>query len=523
MEESKEVDKEITKKALKVKAWLNNPNNLLVLGILVFAIAIRIYYFILTKNQPLWLDEGEYGLKAKAFAFNTPETGWYGAREIVVPFIFSLILRIGGGEVSLRFLQLIISCLTIFFVYLLGKEMFDKKIALIATFVMAVNAIHLFFSCRILTYLWAPFFFLITFYLFYRGYVKNEGKKYLYIMAIVAAIGLATYGSLAFGILAIGMFLLITEGLTFLKKKELWIAALIGFICLIPQFIYSKIAYGVFVGRWAGLQSGAGNPPDNYSFLFSYLKMLPHLFGLVFTIVLIIGTIYILILLIFSIKLIKKNESKTLKSYLLIILWALAVIGFYTYVGVGWSVVYDGFVLSALPAFAFMTAGFTSLFFSIKFDKRVLAFIFVIIMALGGYYQLSYANSIVKNSLYSFQSVRDAGGWIKENSNPSDIIISSSLPQMTYYSEREIYPYIRDPSTAGPKDTSNRTTEDDFDKFVALIKPKYITDSVFEYVPTWVHDYPAKHNDSLIPVQAYYLDAQKTKLSLIIYEVKYSN
>jgi hypothetical protein len=121
--------------------------------------------------------------------------------------------------------------------------------------------------------------------------------------------------------------------------------------------------------------------------------------------------------------------------------------------------------------------------------------------------------------LTSFDSIKYAGEWIKENSNPEDIIISASLPQMTYYSERETYPFVRHTSVSD--DPTIRETEEDFEKFVAEKKPKYITDSLWEPVPDWVHGYASKHNDTLIPVQGYYLDEAKTQISLIIYEVKY--
>jgi hypothetical protein len=35
---------------------------------ILFAVLIRLYYFLLTKSQPLWWDESEYMSQAKAFA-----------------------------------------------------------------------------------------------------------------------------------------------------------------------------------------------------------------------------------------------------------------------------------------------------------------------------------------------------------------------------------------------------------------------------------------------------------------------
>jgi 4-amino-4-deoxy-L-arabinose transferase-like glycosyltransferase len=502
----------------KIKNWLTNKENLIFLGIIVIAIALRLYVFAVTKTQPLWWDEAEYGLKAKSFAFGTPTIGWYTAREIVVPFLFSLLSRFGGTEISWRILQLGVSIAIVFMVYFLGKQMFNKKIALIATSIISVNAVLLFFTGKILTYLWAPLFFLLTFYLFFQGYVNNKGKKYLYLLPVVAALGLATYGSLAFGIGAIVLFLFITEKFNFLKKKEWWIVALIGFISLVPQFIYSKITSGSFVARWAGLQSS--RPASNFSLIFDYFKLSPHLFGWIFTIFIAIGIIYMLLMLLLSYKLVLKNQSHLLKSYLLVLLWALAVLGFYTYVSVGWGVTYDGFVLSLLPALAFVGAIGINLIYELKFNKKILLGVIFLILILGSFYQVTYARGMILNKVNSFDSVKYAGLWIKENSNLNDSVVSSSLPQMVYYSERVTYPYALTQSSLNVPSNLYKT-EQEFEKEVISKKPKYITDSVWEQVPQWVHEYPAKHNSTLVPVQVYYLDAQKTQPSLIIYEVKY--
>jgi len=53
-EQEKEVKKSLKE---KIKIWLKDPYNLVILGVIIFAFAIRLYYFSLTKNQPRWWDE----------------------------------------------------------------------------------------------------------------------------------------------------------------------------------------------------------------------------------------------------------------------------------------------------------------------------------------------------------------------------------------------------------------------------------------------------------------------------------
>lgn len=52
----------------KVKEWLKNKENLILLAVIIAAFLIRIYYFSITSSQPLWWDEAEYMSAAKGYA-----------------------------------------------------------------------------------------------------------------------------------------------------------------------------------------------------------------------------------------------------------------------------------------------------------------------------------------------------------------------------------------------------------------------------------------------------------------------
>ena len=45
-----EVTQKIEARKEKIKNWLKDPSNLIFIGIIIFAIAIRLYYFFLTKR-----------------------------------------------------------------------------------------------------------------------------------------------------------------------------------------------------------------------------------------------------------------------------------------------------------------------------------------------------------------------------------------------------------------------------------------------------------------------------------------
>src|SRR5258706_15311330 len=72
--------------------------DLIFIALIALAFVLRLYYFFLTKDQPLWWDEAEYMLKAKALVFGTPATGWRATRPIFLPYLAAAFLKIGGGE-----------------------------------------------------------------------------------------------------------------------------------------------------------------------------------------------------------------------------------------------------------------------------------------------------------------------------------------------------------------------------------------------------------------------------------------
>ena len=56
------------KKEEKLASFLKDKHNLIFIGILILAIAIRLYYFNVTYDQPLWWDEADYLAYAKNLA-----------------------------------------------------------------------------------------------------------------------------------------------------------------------------------------------------------------------------------------------------------------------------------------------------------------------------------------------------------------------------------------------------------------------------------------------------------------------
>ena len=106
-------------------------------------------------------------------------------------------------------------------------------------------------------------------------------------------------------------------------------------------------------------------------------------------------------------------------------------------------------------------------------------------------------SELIEGKKTSYWQVKEAGLWMKENSNLSDVMISNSIPQIQYYSERNTYM---------AKNISH----------LESLKPKYIMVSVFERSADWFYSYPEEKNLKI--VNGYFADEQKTQPVLIIYE-----
>ena len=159
--------------------WFKDSYNLTFLGILLLAIVIRIYYFILTANQPLWWDEADYLAYAKNIANLGGDWIVTAQHNSLYPFIVAGLFLLGLGEPAVKFfIQIIPSILSVWLVYAICNEIYDdKRIGLIASFLMTTLWVVLFNSMRFHVDIPGMFFGLLALYVFWRGY---ENKKKIF-------------------------------------------------------------------------------------------------------------------------------------------------------------------------------------------------------------------------------------------------------------------------------------------------------------------------------------------------------
>lgn len=522
-EEQKEVEEKIEEKKEKLQDWLKNPGNLALIAVLIFAFIIRLYYFSITKNQPLWWDESEYMAGAKGYA-GIINYKLSALRTPGLSILASLFFRLGiTSEPVIRFLVAFIpAILVLLLLYMCLKEMYpDRKIALISVAILSVLWEHLFYSNRFHTENLSLIFQFLAIFVLFRSYVKGKDfwfikARYALLLILVFSVISAVFrpGNIIF-FPALVLFVLILNKSKIFNKTGI-IITIVVIVGAILSLIFIEIPSTGIFGYYHPENPLAWHSFNVlYGFYQSYVSWIPSLLFYAFLLGLILFFMRFYLLYPRFKKISKTPQNLDFKSDIFNFLLLLCVMGFFIFIMRDRGFEYRWFFPFLTAFLAFTSKGVIS--FS-KFvggminNKKVTTGLIILITVLGVYTQIIHADQIIKMKVPSYQQVKDSGLWIKENSNKGDIIISASEPQHYYYTEGEVYGYYR---LAGPENN-----ESAFDNNLTRVKPRYLIVSVFEpgFTPPWAYDWPQRHPELVTPVKSYFSDAAQTQPILVVYE-----
>jgi len=522
MEEGIEKKKDSIKK--KFSSLIKDNYDKILIVLLIVAFVIRLLIFIKTMNQPLWWDEGDYLSAAKKWGLGLNiRDMWYYRRGFLWPAIGAVFFKLGLGEIGIRFFTVLLSTGLVALSYSVIAKMFDKKTALLVSVGIIFSWISLFCTSRILTEIPATFLLFIALLFFWKGYVLKEGNKFLYLFGIFYALSLLIRFQFAMFAFPFFIFIFTREKFKFVRNKHIWITVGLAFAVLIPFFIMYWTHYGnIFtdiLSHYFGVQGVSNNTgylERTSATLFSYFKDLPYMLTKSIFVLFIIGIFLFFQDMIFGIDKIFKNEE--VQKKLFVFLWIVVtflVLGYIT------DYVEQRYILPTLP-FIFLIAvspliklgdilnkHYTKVSKKTAYILSVLVLLLLLIVSLGSIQSnYSWANSLIDTKLPSYSEIQQAGLWIKENSNPTDVIISQSYPQITYYAERSTY----SPNYRG-------TGINGLEEMVNELKPRYYMLSAIERSEDWTYTYP-QNASNLVPVWIYPQDSQQP--SIIIYKFIYS-
>jgi len=231
----------------RLVTWLKDPWHIALVLIIIFGTILRFKYY--NVNLGLWWDEAEYLSKAKNWAFGTvmPNSYWT-ARPVTLTLVWALLLKLGTNVTFIRFAtELLPSIGTLVVIYLLGKEMYNKKVGVIAAAMMSLFWLHLFFTARLLMDLPGLFFSLMTSYYFWKGFIKHHGmqRRYIYLTFFFFLLTALTKYNDGVIIVPFLILLFIKERFAFLKNKQLWIALGICLAFIVaPYLLFNYLSFG---------------------------------------------------------------------------------------------------------------------------------------------------------------------------------------------------------------------------------------------------------------------------------------
>lgn len=521
----------------KIQSFIIQKHRIILIAILAFAFIIRLKY--MTVNAALWWDEADYMTLAKHYGLGLPEMAapW---RARAIPMLWGIFYWLGANEWVIRLFNQLIAVGGVLLTYLIGKEFYNKTTGLLAALFMAVYFEHLFWSARLSVDTYSLLLFGLAALFFYKGYVKDEGRKYLYATGAIYGAGIYAYDGIGFLAIFLFLFLIITERLKFLKNKKIWIIVGCALLAALPFAVYNQVEFGHPYPRlqlFSSIEGGQitlAEGPQQGTFAktisllpdtFSYFKSIGYYFGSglpatgagiiakwALVIAFIAGLIAFINMFIGFDKVWKK-ESKELTGHFYVFLWGFSVLLIFGIVNAISAFYFEPrFVFPAMPILFIVCAlGIKQIFkFISKYNKELAVASVAVIIILGVYAQMSYADMLIKSKKDSFAQEKEGGLWLKEHTSPGETIVGCGLSvPIVYYSERDFKP------TAGG---NNTLTEEKIRKY----KPRFYVLDGFDYAGCANEQYPAMNQDKLYPVMAFFMDEAKTQPIYIIFEINQS-
>jgi len=359
---------DVNKIKIFVKNQIKEDKNLIWV-FLIFLLGLFLRTFRQDQLLGFYYDHGRDALMAadiislKNFPAIGPTTGLSGIFlgpfwfYFIAPFYF---LGNGNPAIAAMFVGLVDS-LSIFLIYLLGKEFFNKKTGLISSFLWAISY-YLVRSAR-----WfaspspVPFFTLLLLYGLGQWLINKKNQWLPVVFTCLAIVSQLEAASAIFYYPAILFMLLVFKVnlKKLLKQKYFWIGAGIFLLFLAPQvlfelknnFLMSRNLFGFFTGEvnsdsgksWAIPTISVIRDRVNYYYSTFFTKIDPHMIIAKF---LAIGWLLSLLVLFFK----SKNKKALSLSLIFLIVPSVALLFF---IG-NYGNLYDYYLTGFFPIFVIL-------------------------------------------------------------------------------------------------------------------------------------------------------------------------
>ena len=190
--------------------------------------------------QCLWMDEAVTysqivsGNILTIYTTIMHQEGHIGPLSHIITYIFSCIL--GYSEWALRLPSALFGSMSVLFLFVTAKKMFNEKIALLSAFLLAISPLHIWYSQEARMYSLWVMLMLICFHIFLSAIYSDKIRTWL-LFAFFSSLSLWTFLNSIFFFFAMGLFLLIN--IKSFKKQFFYFAGcmIVVAISYMPGFI----------------------------------------------------------------------------------------------------------------------------------------------------------------------------------------------------------------------------------------------------------------------------------------------
>jgi 4-amino-4-deoxy-L-arabinose transferase-like glycosyltransferase len=390
---------------------------------LMIALLIALEIWSVSFSSGAWWDETVYlglGQGITEGRYSMDELGPIESfRPPLYPFAIS---AVSWSVTYSRMISVIFSAISILAIYLFVRENFGKKAALLASLLLATNAVFLFFSSKVLSESLFILFSSLAL-LFFSKWKKTGKYRSILFSGILSGMCFITRYFATILIVSVMFYLMFLVIRTGKRKRRILTSACIYLLSfsavLIPWFAMGVAYYGSPLGAYFyNMEVYSYSGPVSMTDL-SWANPFPYFleFFQLSSLLIAIG------LAIFSFR--RKWDGPGL------VLVIIAVFSFAFFIALPHKEL--RYLLSFSPAFMAIAGYGAACLFERKGVLRLGAVIIILLAASSGIF---YGINMSWNDRYAASGLIEACGYIKEITAENETIMSSSYPYVYYFSGR---------------------------------------------------------------------------------------
>lgn len=438
-----------------------------VVGVLGLALAVRVYYLVVTRGQPVWWDEAEYLLAARHVAEGTPLTGFFEGRPMLLSWVLSASFAVGLDELGVRIFLVVVSFAAVWLVYSIGRRLYGQLTGLVAALLLSTIYVHVFYTTRVMTEI--PH---VTACLFGVDLLLSERPRRVLFAVPLLVVGALTRFPAALMFLVVGAWALLVARARLARSRAFLQSLVIAALFAAPYLVWATVTYGdplhsYKVSRFHIPDLGFKDGIDGLRFYFaqSYGTLGPVLMALLG-----VGVLRAMRWVLHPRRVLVEGDRE-LAAGLLLSLWMATPVLYFSFL---LRPLDDRFCILAVPP-ALMAIGDGVVWLSgLVLGQRPPwhAGVALGVGLAAALFMLRLTDAQVMNRRTSYGELRDAGLALKGSTEPAAVVMTQSKAQITYYSERPTVGIPRDPVA--------------FLRQIAEKKPELMLISRLEEHPAWL-------------------------------------